>query len=164
MADLTAKQQRFVDEYLIDLNGTQAAIRAGYSAPTAQEQSSRLLSNVMVQNAISERQEALKEKTGITQERVVQEYAKLAFLDIRKAFRADGKPKPILELDDDTAAAVAAFELQEDGQLRVKLSDKVKALDSLAKHLGMFTEKHEVKGSIELPPAVKLRVVRGDES
>ncbi|MCF7672480.1 terminase small subunit [Bacillus subtilis] len=59
---LTSKQERFVSEYLIDLNATQAAIRAGYSEKTAQEQSSRLLSNVMVQQAVSDAQNRVAEK------------------------------------------------------------------------------------------------------
>ena len=59
---LTPKQERFVSEYLIDLNATQAAIRAGYSEKTAQEQSSRLLSNVMVQQAVSDAQNRVAEK------------------------------------------------------------------------------------------------------
>ena len=63
MANLTPKQQRFVEEYLIDLNATQAAIRSGYSEKTAQERSSRLLSNVMVQAAIQEAQSKRAERT-----------------------------------------------------------------------------------------------------
>lgn len=84
---LTDKQRRFVEEYLVDLNATQAAIRAGYSAKTAQEQSSRLLSNVMVQQAIREAQEARSQRTEITADRVLQELAKIGFADIRKAIR-----------------------------------------------------------------------------
>lgn len=71
MSKLTPKQQRFIDEYLIDLNATQAAIRAGYSAKTAQEQSSRLLSNVMVQEAIKAGQAKLAKRTLVTQDMVV---------------------------------------------------------------------------------------------
>lgn len=84
---LTDKQKRFVEEYLVDLNATQAAVRAGYSAKTAQEQSSRLLSNVMVQQAIREAQEARSQRTEITADRVLQELAKIGFADIRKAIR-----------------------------------------------------------------------------
>lgn len=72
MANLTPKQQRFVEEYLIDLNATQAAIRAGYSEKTAQEQSSRLLSNVMVQEAVQKAKNKLSERTELTVDMVVQ--------------------------------------------------------------------------------------------
>ncbi|QLB59848.1 terminase small subunit [Acinetobacter indicus] len=72
MANLTPKQQRFVEEYLIDLNATQAAIRAGYSEKTAQEQSSRLLSNVMVQEAVQKAKNKLSKRTELTVDMVVQ--------------------------------------------------------------------------------------------
>lgn len=82
MAKLTDKQQRFVDEYLIDLNATQAAIRAGYSAKTADQQGSRMLANVKVQQAIAERMAERSKRTGVNQDRVVLELAKVAFLKI----------------------------------------------------------------------------------
>src|SRR4051812_27986220 len=104
--NLTPKQQRFVEEYLIDLNATQAAIRSGYSPKTACEQGSRLLANVKVQSAIAEGRKKLAEKAGISTERVLKEYGRLAFLDIRKAFDENGNLRPVHELDDDTAAAV----------------------------------------------------------
>lgn len=78
---ITAKQQRFVDEYLVDLNATQAAIRAGYSEKTAQEQSSRLLSNVIVAEAVAAGQSALAEKTGITQQAVLNRWWQIATAD-----------------------------------------------------------------------------------
>jgi len=168
MAALTPKQQRFVEEYLVDLNGTQAAIRAGYSAKTAQEQSSRLLSKAIIQNAVSERQKKISEKIEVTVERVVREYARVAFLDPRKIFTGDGGLKPIQEIDDETVAAIAGVESadlyegygderERVGTLRkVKLADKVRALDSLAKHLGMFVDKVEHSGSVE---ALPVRVV-----
>ena len=72
MANLTPKQQRFVEEYLIDLNATQAAIRAGYSEKTAQEIGSENLSKPMVAKAIAEAQEKLSNKAQVTVEMVVQ--------------------------------------------------------------------------------------------
>lgn len=149
-SNLTDKQERFVEEYLIDLNATQAAIRAGYSENTAYSIGHENLSKPEIQEAIQKRLERLSQKTEITAERVLREYAKLAFLDIRKAFDDKGNLKDISELDDDTAAAVAGLEFEDvfDGFGRdrekvgilrkVKLSDKKGALDSLAKHLGLF--------------------------
>ena len=78
---LTPKQARFVEEYLVDLNATQAAIRAGYSAKTAEVQGSRLLGNVKVAAAIREAQEARSERTGITQDEVIQGLKKEATLE-----------------------------------------------------------------------------------
>lgn len=83
MADLNPKQEAFVREYLVDLNGKQAAIRAGYSPKTAEVQASRLLSHVKVQEAIAAGKQAIAERTGITLERVLEEYARIAFADIR---------------------------------------------------------------------------------
>src|SRR5215213_1985099 len=76
---LTARQARFVEEYLVDLNATQAAIRAGYSARTANEQASRLLANVSVAAAISEALAARAERTQITADQVVEELAAIGF-------------------------------------------------------------------------------------
>src|SRR4051812_48436220 len=76
---LAPKQERFVQEYLVDVNATQAAIRAGYSHKTAQEQSSRLLSNVMVSKAIATGQRALTEKTGVTAQKVIDAIASIGF-------------------------------------------------------------------------------------
>lgn len=152
---LTPKQKRFVDEYLIDLNATQAAIRAGYSPKTANEQGARLLVNVSIAKAIQEARDKRQQRTEITQDRVLQEYARLAFYDPRKLFRPDGTPKPIEELDDDTAAALAGLDVREEfegaGESRTfagytkkyKLANKLGALDSLAKHLGLFDSKEE---------------------
>ena len=81
---LTLKQQRFVDEYMVDLNATQAAIRAGYSSETAQEQSSRLLSNVMVQAAISAARKEQQKRTAITADTVLIEIANVALADARE--------------------------------------------------------------------------------
>ena len=152
---LTPKQKRFVDEYLIDLNATQAAIRAGYSPKTANEQGARLLANVSIAQTIQKAMQDREQRTEITQDRVLQEYARLAFYDPRKLFQPDGTPKPIEALDDDTAAALAGLEVREEfegaGENRTfvgytkkyKLANKLGALDSLAKHLGLFEPKEE---------------------
>lgn len=154
---LTPRQQAFVREYLVDLNGTQAAIRAGYSPKTANEQAPRLLANVSVQSAIQEAMAERSKATGITAERVLQEYAKIAFHDARKLFHDNGAPKNITEIDDETAGAIAGLDVVEEfsgqGQDRVfvgytkkyKLADKKGALDSLARHLGMFNDKIKVE-------------------
>nr|WP_312967783.1 terminase small subunit [Brucella intermedia] len=85
---LTPKQERFVAEYLIDLNATQAAIRAGYSEKTAQQQGSRLLLNVVVQEAIAKGREKTAAKLEITKERIVDELAKIGFSNMLDYMRA----------------------------------------------------------------------------
>lgn len=149
---LTDKQARFVDEYLVDLNATQAAIRAGYSAKTANEQGARLLANVSVQNAIRERQEVLKMKTEITQEWVVERYRRIVEgCDKRLFFNNDGSVKPPSQWSAEMGLAVAGFEVQELGDeglavsvSKLRFQDAKAALDSLARHLGMFKDKVEV--------------------
>lgn len=155
---LNDKQRRFVEEYLIDLNATQAAIRAGYSEKTGYSHGQRMLKNVEIQNAIQEAQKKLSERTQITQERVLAEYAKIAFLDPRKLFNDDGQIKPISELDDDVAAAIGGIDVivspsdgedkEPDFTKKIKLIDKKGALDSIARHLGMFKDKVELSGLI----------------
>lgn len=154
---ITPKKQRFVDEYLVDLNATQAAIRAGYSAKTAHSQGPRLLDDVGVKELIAEAMAKRSESTKITAERVLQELGRVAFFDPRRLLNADGSPKPINELDDDTAAVLAGMDVQEEyvgvGDERrfvgytkkVKMADKVAALSLAMRHLGMLTDKLEVK-------------------
>ena len=108
MAKLTAKQQRFCDEYLIDLNATQAAIRAGYSKKTANEQGARLLVNVSIQKKIFELQKEREKRTEITQDSVLRELALIAFAkasDYAKVVEkdamveVDGNMVPVLDED-----------------------------------------------------------------
>lgn len=99
MAGLTPKQARFVEEYLVDLNATQAAIRAGYSARTAGQTSFELLKKPEIQILISEAQKKRSKRTEITQDRVLQELAKLGFGDIRDIFSDDGSLKHPINMD-----------------------------------------------------------------
>ncbi len=149
---LTDKQKRFVAEYLVDLNATAAARRAGYSEKTACEQAARLLANVKVQAAVQEAKQARQERTEITQDMVLRETAKLAFFDIRKMFGKNGKPLDISELDADTAAALVGLDVQDiadnDGDYvgfvkKYKMADKLKALELLGKHLGTWEPKDD---------------------
>jgi phage terminase small subunit len=167
--ELTPKQARFVQEYLIDLNATQAAIRAGYSAKTAEWQGPQLLGKTHVAQAIQEGMKRRSERTEITQDRVLKEVARLAFLDIRKAFNTDGSLKPLHELDDDTAAAIAGMDVIEIGGgedslsalKKIKLSDKKGALELLMRHMGMLNDKVKLQGDAENPLTVLLRQVNG---
>ena len=146
MKKLNERQKRFVQEYLVDLNATQAAIRAGYSEKTAGSQAFELLKKPEIQEAIRKAQAKLSERTGITQERVLAEYAKIAFADMRNVVKWKGQSVELLDsqaLSDDAAMSVAEVKQTKEG-LAIKLHDKKGALDSIAKHLGMFTDKVEV--------------------
>jgi len=150
---LTDKQRRFVEEYVVDFNATQAAIRAGYSPDTAQQIGSENLSKPVIQDAIQEIQSKLSEETGITAKRVIEEYAKIAFVDIREAFSVDNGLHDVRQIDDSTAAALSSvetFEVRQDGMVightrKVKFHDKIRALEALGKHLGVFEKDNEQK-------------------
>lgn len=161
---MTLKQERFVEEYLIDLNATQAAIRAGYSPKTANEQGARLLAKVSIQAAVSKAQAERSRRTGINQDRVLLELAKVAFLNPVDVIDMDGATIRGEANRDDTAC-IASVKVKtiptDDGQIterEVKVYDKLKALELLGKHLGMFTDKVKVDGAVpvvlydDIPP------------
>ena len=149
---MTKKQKRFVEEYLIDLNATQAAIRAGYSPETAysigQENLKKPEIKIRIDKAMAER----SKRTGVNADRVVAELAKIAFVnaeDVIDAETATVKPDAARE---DTAAiqSVKVKTFGEDGLEReIKMADKIKALELLGKHLGMFKDKVELSGTLE---------------
>ncbi len=167
---MTPKQQRFVEEYLIDLNATQAAIRAGYSADTAYSQGQRLLKDVDIGAAVDELMARRSMRTNITQDQVIRELARIGFVDIRKVVqwtngaagfdedRAEetGEVRisvanfvslvPSDQIDAESAAAISEISQTKDGALKVKLHDKRAALVDLGRHLGMFKDKVELTG------------------
>lgn len=153
---MTKKQKLFVEEYLIDLNATQAAIRAGYSAKTAQEQASRLLSNVMVQGSIAKAMAERSKRTGINQDRVIQELARIAFVNPQNVI--DSKDASVREdATEDDLACIQSVKVKtmsgEKGssvEREVRLNDKMKALELLGKHLGMFKDKLELETDMDL--------------
>ena len=147
MAKLTAKQQRFVDEYLIDLNGTQAAIRAGYSPNYADREAHRLVENSRVLAAIQQTMAERSRRTGINADRVLRELAKLAFVNIADVINFTDASVSGAAGRDDTAA-IQSVKVKtipaEDGDIverEVRLYDKLKALELLGRHLGLFNDK-----------------------
>lgn len=149
MAKLTEKQQRFVDEYLIDLNATQAAIRAGYSAKTADVQGSRMLGNVKVQQAIAEAMAKRSKRTGVNQDRVVLELAKIAFVKMTDIVDSEGRIRS--NATDDDLSCIESIKYKESDneyggsvEREVKISSKLRALELLGKHLGMWNDKLDV--------------------
>ena len=165
---LTARQLRFVEELQVDCNASAAARRAGYSNATAYSAGQRLLKNVEVAAAIEEARRKRSEQTGITAKRVLEEIAKIAFLDPRRLFDENGLPRPVGELDGDTAAAVAGLEVSvthnDDGSVtriaKIKLADKLAALEKLGRHLGIF-DPRGAPGSAENPIALLIKHAQG---
>jgi Terminase small subunit len=108
---LTPRRQRFVAEYLCDLNASQAAIRAGYSRKTAGSQGERLLKDVEVCQVINERMKERSERTGVTADKVIIELARVAFSDIGDAFDNNGDLKQPNEMSEDISRAIARMEM-----------------------------------------------------
>lgn len=157
---LTHKQQFFADEYLRDLNGTEAYKRAGYKAKNdnvAAVEAAKLLRNPKVAKYIQAAMDARSEKTKISSENVLTEIAKLAFCDIRKVFDAEGRLLPVHMLPDEIAASVSSVEVvtsrvpggepaDVEYTAKIKFWDKRGSLELLGKHLKLFTDKTEVTG------------------
>lgn len=141
MAKLTAKQQRFCDEYLIDLNATQAAIRAGYSPDTAKEIGCENLTKPNIRAQIDKAMAERSKRTGASADRVVMELAKIAFVNASDVINADDATLKDNAAPEDTAAiqSVKVKTFGEDGiEREIKMADKIKALELLGKHMGMF--------------------------
>ena len=175
MAKLTPKQKAFVQEYLIDLNATQAAIRAGYSQKTADVQGVRLLGNVKVQSALNEAMKNREIRTEITQDKVLKELAKIAFssgADFAQVVTQKRKKRlwddeaqeyiekeveeqfvELIDTDELPADKKAAISGIKEGKYGIEVSscDKVKALELIGKHLGMFKDKVEISGQVNNP-------------
>src|SRR4051812_25203704 len=158
--DLTPKQKRFVAEYLIDLNGTQAVIRAGYSKNGADVQAIRLLGNARIASELAARQAKRATKFEVTADKVVEELAKIGFCNMQDYMRVGADGDPYLDfsaLSRDQAAALSEVTVEDfkDGRgddardvrrVKFKLADKRAALVDLGKHLGLFKERVELTG------------------
>ena len=163
---LSPKQKRFVDEYLLDLNSTQAAIRAGYSLKTAHSAGPRLLENVDVAAAIDAAKSARSESTNINAARVLEEIAHMAFYDpadlmiegepdadTDAAAVVNGRevyglrsPADIKRLPENLRRAIIGWGWDRNQNFTVKLADKSKALDQLARHLALYNDSLKVNG------------------
>ena len=183
---MTDAQKRFCDEYLIDLNATRA-YKTAYSRcqkdETANVNSSKLLRNTKVQEYIAEKMKEREQRTGITQDMVINELAKIAFFNIKDIYNANGTLKSIKDIDQKTSAAISSVKtLQKAGAMKIsintdkqdtddipiehiqeqtvefKTNDKVKALELLGKHFGMFKEQVDI--SQDKPFEVNINVVK----
>lgn len=165
MTKLTDKQERFCNEYIIDLNASQAAVRAGYKKKSAAVIGAQNLLKAYMQERIAVLQEPILKEQNITKERVSLEMARLAFNDPRKAFDSNGLMLPVKEWPDEVAAAISSIkvtetEINEDVTVQVKeikFWDKGKQLDLAARHLGMLNDKLTIVNKV-----VKLNRKRFD--
>lgn len=149
-----SKQDLFVEEYLIDLNATQAAIRAGYSVKTANEQGARLLAKVSVQTKIAKAMAERSKRTGVNQDRVVLELAKMGF--VNPADVIDLKTGEVLpDATDEDLACIQSVKVKKTTkgksvieEREVRFYDKSKALEKLGQHLGMWNDKIDVNVAV----------------
>lgn len=158
---LNDKQRRFVEEYLVDLNATQAAIRAGYSERSAGQMGDVLLKKHEIAEAVAEAQAARARRTRVDADWVLQRLADEAEADLADLYTEDGALKPVhqwpLIWRKGLVAGVEAEELRADGVVmgmvrKLKLSDRVKRLELIGKHVGVqaFREQVEHKGLINI--------------
>jgi len=172
------KREEFCQQYLIDLNGTAAAKRAKYSAHTANEQASRLLADVSVKARIAELKAERNERTRVTQDRVVKELAMIGFSDLANYITIDpltgaiqakgfeemppGESRALKAIKEDRAIKEGAD--GKDVTLYDKVSfvmhDKIRALEILARHLGMLIERHELTGDEGGPIQIQYILVK----
>ena len=165
---LTPKQKLFTEEYLVDFNITQAAIRAGYAKSSNHYLSKFIASNAYFKQLLAERISERKQRLQLDQDRVVLEIARLAFNDPRRAFNQQGALLPIQDWPDDVAAAISSIKTLEvkaaDGTVigetkEIKFWDKTKNLDLAARHLGMLQDKLEITTPVsELIRAARERL------
>jgi len=149
---ITPMQARFIDEYLIDLNATQAMIRAGYRGKRPDVYAAKLMAKPHIKAAIQQRMDRRQARTEITQDMVIAELARIGFSDQRRVMKWKGNSVELLDsetLSDDAAAMVqevSKTETLNGGSIKLKSYDKVKALELLGSHLGMWKTKHEHSG------------------
>lgn len=150
---MTAKQKRFCEEYLIDLNATQAAIRAGYSAASAQQIATENLSKPVIKARIEEAMAERSRRTGVTSDRVVRELARVAFVNADDLIDTSNATIRDTASEDDRACIsavkvkISSGENSSTVEREIRMYDKLRALELLGKHLGMFTDKVEVGGA-----------------
>src|SRR4051812_42447033 len=149
---LTPKQTAFVREYLVDLNATQAAVRAGYSRKTAEKIGSENLRKPEVAKALQAAMDKRAERVELTADLVLRELLSHALFDPATLYDADGRMKKLAEIPLAARRSITALETDELGEdqgigitRKVKYSDRLKALELLGRHLKLFTDRLEVK-------------------
>lgn len=147
---LDARQQRFIDEYMVDFNNTNAAIRAGYSPRTANQQGARLFADVCIHAHIDRRLAEASKRTGLNADRVVRELARISFANPAKVIAADGSI--VADASEDDLAAIQSIKVKtttgKNGvtvEREVRFYDKNKSLELAGKHIGMFIERKQVE-------------------
>lgn len=139
---MTPKQQRFCEEYLVDLNATQAAIRAGYSAKTARRIASENLTKPDIAKRIDKLTGERSQRIGRDADDVIRRLWQIVEADVTDAFSADGLPVNPTDIPERLKAALASIKLGD--SFEIKTNDRLKALELLGKHYGLFVDRSEV--------------------
>ena len=156
-AGFEARKRRFMDEYIaLNRNGTQAAIAAGFSPNCAARIATRILRDPEIKAQIAHLDEKLSKISGLNAERTIREIARRAYFDPKNLFAEDGTLKRVVDLDDDTRAAINIEQEYKDGELvlKIKTCDKDAALQAAAKHLGLFE-----KDNAQRAPSLAIQIV-----
>jgi len=169
MGKLTPRQSMFVKEYLVDLNGTQAAIRAGYSKKTAGQQSEQLLKNLEIAAAVQAGMAKRAAKVEINADYVLARLAEIDRMDVLDIMNDDMTLKPVSAWPSSWRRYLSGFDVAEmkDGQdaigvlKKIKWPDKVKNLELLGKHVGVgaFTEKVQLSGPDSGPVQFGFKII-----
>lgn len=162
---LTPKQQRFVEEYLVDLNATQAAIRAGYSERTAYSIGQENLNKPDIDKAIRKARQEQSERTQMTADDVLRSLAEIASVDIGEAFNEDGSLKALKDIPPAVRRAISGIDIQEinsEGKTlghvkKVRFWSKDRTLEMLGRHFELFTDKVKHEGLDGLAEALEKR-------
>jgi phage terminase small subunit len=170
---MNKRQTLFVKEYLVDLNATQAAIRAGYSKKTARVIGQENLQKPAIAKAVQKEMDARSHRVNVTSDDVLRELLRLSLVDVTQAFDKDGRLLPIKEIPEDVRRAIAGIDLRtqeasEDDEedspaseaVRIKFYDKTKSLDLLGRHLKLWTDKQPLNVNVNLSYADRLRRAR----
>lgn len=167
---LTAKQEAFCQEYLIDLNATQAAIRAGYSAKTANSLACGYLTKLNIQNRIAELMKARAERLQIDADYVLRRLTEIDQLDVSDILNDDLTIRPLSQWPNAWRQFVSGVDIiemksAEDAQAflkKIKWPDKVKNLELIGKHISVqaFKEQKEISGSLNIGTADAIRAAR----
>jgi len=158
------KQEQFCQQYVIDLNGTKAAIRAGYSKRTANEQASRLLANVNIKERIAQLQAEIAERNQLKADDIIQELRALAFWNIKDFLKPSNVIKDMTKVKRDVSKPVVGIKTKEtrltvggatttEVTTELKLADKRAALVDLGRHIGIFEKDNNQK-------KIKIKVTR----
>lgn len=172
MKELTEKQKRFAEEYLLDFNGARAAREAGYNKNVADRIAYQNLRKLEIQKYICELQEKKKEKFELSEEKIIDELSAIAFsritdyASIHKGFSMSGNIVTVLDfkntegLNERQIAAIGELSQTDKGNIKMKLADKLKALELLGKQIGMFKDNVKVDGDVKLSDEDKALLER----